>query len=102
MKDKIVNIPIREDDIASTLQSLPRTPAEGGLVEVKLKRKLEYKGHYRQEYVNPSKLYSAISYLKAAGNPFYQNIDSFEEFKFRCECDDPFGFAMFFSRRKRA
>ena len=100
MKDKIVNVPIREDDIASTLQSLPRTPTEGGLVEVKLKRKLEYKNHHRHEYVNPSKLFSAISYLKAAGNPFYQNIDSFEEFKSRCAIDDPEGFDTFFDNEK--
>ena len=39
VKDKLVNVPIGEMDILNTLVSLPRTPLEGGLVEVKLKRK---------------------------------------------------------------
>ena len=80
MKDKLVNIPIREDDISSTLHSLPRTPLEGGLVEIKLKRKIEYKNYHRQKYVNPSKIFNAVHYLKDAGNPFYQDIKSLESF----------------------
>ena len=39
LKDKIINIPIGEEDIDNTLEMLPRTPTEGGLVEIQLKRK---------------------------------------------------------------
>ena len=42
VKDKLVNIPIQEKDIFNTLEALPRTTANGGLVEVKLKSKQEY------------------------------------------------------------
>ena len=36
-KDKLINIPISEKDVLNTVQSLPRTPNEAGLLEVKLK-----------------------------------------------------------------
>ena len=42
-KDHLINIPIGSDDVLNTLKSLPRTPQEAGLLEVKLKRKLDYK-----------------------------------------------------------
>merc|ERR1711954_633731 len=42
-KDRIVNIPIEEEDIRHTIQSLPRTPTEAGIIPVQLKRKKEYK-----------------------------------------------------------
>ena len=41
LKDKIINIPIKDDDIVNTITSLPRTPDEAGLIEVDLKRKVE-------------------------------------------------------------
>ena len=46
-KDKLINIPVSPNDVMNTITSLPRTPSEAGLVEVKLKRKLEYKGYHR-------------------------------------------------------
>ena len=41
-KDHLINIPISSEDVANTMQNLPRTPDEAGLLEVKLKRKLDY------------------------------------------------------------
>ena len=46
-KDKIINIPIQPQDVLNTIQKLPRTPREAGLLEVKLKRKLEYKNTHQ-------------------------------------------------------
>ena len=46
IKDKLVNIPIGECDIMNTVEHFPRTPMEGGLLEVKLKRKIEYKNYH--------------------------------------------------------
>ena len=60
---------------------MPRTSIEGGLVEVKLKRKAEYKNYHRQEYVDPSKLFKAINFLKASGNRFYQDVCDIDEYK---------------------
>ena len=37
VKDKLVSILIHENDVLQTLEVLPRTPSEAGLIEVKLK-----------------------------------------------------------------
>ena len=42
LKDKIINVPVKENDILNTVTKLSRTPNEAGLVEVDLKRKVEY------------------------------------------------------------
>ena len=47
LTDKIINVPINEEDILNTVEQLPKTPKEAGLIGVSLKRKLEYKGSYR-------------------------------------------------------
>jgi hypothetical protein len=41
LTDRIINVPITNEDILNTVQSLPRTPKEAGLIGVSLKRKLE-------------------------------------------------------------
>ena len=39
VKDRIVNVPINEKDIQDTINALPRTQNQAGIVPVKLKRK---------------------------------------------------------------
>ena len=96
VKDKLVNIPIQESDIVNTLLSLPRTPMEGGLIEVRLKRKQIYKNYHRQEFINPEKLFRAIKFLKDSGNPFYQSFKNLSDYKKMCESEDPSGFQLLF------
>ena len=48
-KNKIVVVPIEEQDVSDTLKSLPRTPDEAGIIPVQLKRKVEYKNSHREE-----------------------------------------------------
>jgi hypothetical protein len=48
-KDQLINIPVSSEDVMNTLQRLPRTPGEAGLLEVKLKRKLEYTNTHQQQ-----------------------------------------------------
>ena len=36
VKDRLVNVPVHENDVINTIQSLPRTPGEAGIVPVKL------------------------------------------------------------------
>ena len=36
LKDKIINVPVKDDDIVNTMTRLPRTPNEAGLIEVDL------------------------------------------------------------------
>ena len=39
LKDRLINIPINDDDIVNTLDQMPRTPRNAGLIGVALKRK---------------------------------------------------------------
>ena len=47
-KDRLINIPINSQDVLNTIENIPRTPREAGLLEVKLKRKLKYKNVHQQ------------------------------------------------------
>ena len=51
LKGNICNVPIELIDICNTL---PREPNCNGLILVKLKRKLEYRGHVYFEGVRPT------------------------------------------------
>jgi hypothetical protein len=70
-KNKIVVVPIEEQDVTDTLKSLPRTPDEAGIIPVQLKRKVEYKNSHREEYINVDKLYKAIDTLVQSGQMKY-------------------------------
>ena len=84
MHDKVINIPVEEDSVINTLNQLPRTPEQAGLIEVTFKRKLEMKNsHIRGQLVNPDKLYKVLDNLKSAGNPHYQFYDDFNVFTSR-------------------
>ena len=39
VKVRLVNVPVYENNVINTIQSLPRTPGEAEIVNVKLKRK---------------------------------------------------------------
>jgi hypothetical protein len=39
LKDRVVNVPINENSIINTLDKMPRTPRDAGLIGVALKRK---------------------------------------------------------------
>ena len=64
VKDKLVNIPLNDEDVINTIKNLPRTPTEAGLLEVKLKRKMEYKNYHQYEYISPDKIFKSLKYLK--------------------------------------
>ena len=65
-----VNVPSKLDTICTLL---PRLPSQTELIPLKLKRKLQYKGHYMCNYVRPDKVMNALIWLKA-NNPLYANI----------------------------
>ena len=50
MRDKTVNVPIFETDVLKTVESLPRTPTEAGIIPINLKRKLSFKNSHKIEY----------------------------------------------------
>jgi len=58
MKDKTINIPIFEDDVLTTVKSIPRPPSEARIIAVNLKRKKSFKNSHKSQYVLVSKLFS--------------------------------------------
>ena len=57
-------------DISSLTHTLPRELSDDTLIKVKLKRKLQYKGHHLFQQVSMQKLRIAMEHLKAV-NPYY-------------------------------
>ena len=86
--DRLVNIPILEQDIYNTIKCLPRTPAEAGIISVDLKRKLEYKTTHLKQLIDVKKIYEYLRYLKnIAKNKYYQFYDDIDVYIERCEED---------------
>ena len=94
--DKIVNIPIYESDVLKTVEALPRTPSEAGIIPIKLKRKIEYKNAHKIQYVSVEKVLKAIQTLKEQGHKYYQFIPEIENFKEKCKEKDVEGFKFLF------
>ena len=94
--DKTVNVPIFESDVLQTVSRLPRTPAEGNLVPVQLKRRLKYPGIHHQEHVDVEKMLKALRTFKAWENRFYKFIPEEEDYRKRCHDADPKGFEFLF------
>ena len=97
LKDKIVNVPINEDPILNTIESVPRTPQGAGLIGVALKRKTEYKNTHKHQLINPEKLFKMLSKLKKCKNPYYQFYDDYNAYKERCQASDPEGYETIFN-----
>ena len=59
------------------MTSLPRTDANSGLIDVQLKRKLEYKKVEREEVLNKAQLVDAVDYL-IKNHKSYKNMTKIE------------------------
>ena len=70
IRGAVCNIPVQADAISNVL---PRPAEDDGVVLVKLKRKIEFKGHVYFESVRPSFVELALNYLKEY-NPFYSDV----------------------------
>ena len=51
-KDRIVNIPIFEEDILETIKNLPRTLDEAGIIKVHLKRQMKIKNSHLERSIS--------------------------------------------------
>ena len=91
IKDRCVCVPIDEDTIKQTLQSLPKTPNEAGvtLVPMNWKRRKSDKGSHLQEWINVEKVFKVLKTLKNLGHEEYQFFDEseFQEFVERCQIE---------------
>ena len=73
-KKQMVSIPIFDQDIVNTMQSLPRMPSDAGIVKVQLKRKKSMKNTHLERFISPNKLIDALRTLKQLGNKHYQFV----------------------------
>ena len=91
-KEKVVNVPINSDDLRNTLDKIknfPRQPLEGGLLSVKLKRKLSWKAHHLHKVINREKVIGAAQHFKEIGHPLYQDIDINQNYTPEFQFDEP-------------
>ena len=95
-KDRLINIPVNQSDVINTVAQLPRTPNEAGLLEIKLKRKMEYNNFHKKEFVNPTKIFKALEFLKKNKHPSYLFFDDLKQYEERCRLTDPKGYDLVF------
>ena len=72
LNDRVINVPIGDDDLLKTARSLPRS-SDNGLVPINLKRKMDLKSCYKSELIRPEKIYKALFWLKE-NHPSYKDI----------------------------
>lgn len=70
IKGAICNVPIECDQ---TCNVLPRAPERSGIIMLKLKRKLNFRGHVYFQAVRPDIVLSALTWLRV-NNPLYSGI----------------------------
>ena len=71
-KDKIINVPVEDEQLFKTMADLPRTPLEAGLLKVQLKWKLDLKGYHQTAFVDPYKLFRlVVQFFQQSGHPGY-------------------------------
>ena len=73
-----------------------RLPNAAGLIEVDLKRKVEYKILHLQQLINPKKCFKMLELLKQKGNIHYQFYDDYNTYTERCKKEDSRGYTLVF------
>ena len=71
LRGALCNVPLDEVDVCKTL---PRPADSNGIVIVKLKRNLQYRGHVYFESVTPNFIMRLLQYLKLS-NSLYHDIE---------------------------
>ena len=70
IKGAICNVPV---ECSQTCNVLPRPPDRSGIILLKLKRKLQFRGHVYFQAVRPQFVINALNWL-VENNPLYRNI----------------------------
>ena len=78
--DRVINVPLEDNDIEKTVTSLPRKFSNSQLQFVKFKRMKSLKNSHCMQFIRPNMLINAIMKLKDLKNPFYENINVNEKF----------------------
>ena len=72
VKGSICNLPVLEVDVNCNI--LPRPADSNGLIIVKLKHKLEYKGHLVFEVIRPDVVIQLVEFFRSH-NDLYSDIE---------------------------
>ena len=80
LSHKVISVPIETTDVMKTVSKLPRHPLDSEIVAVKLKKKVEFKSAYLEEFVRPKVVIDALKELKDSGHAYYQDIEIDPEF----------------------
>ena len=59
MNDRVINVPIDDDNIAKRVTSLPRTEKNSGMVNIGIKRKLKMKTYHKHGLINPDRIFKS-------------------------------------------
>ena len=59
VRDRIVNVPIPGNIIKQTVESLPRTYAEAGVIPISLRKKKDNVSSHTERWVDPKRLVEA-------------------------------------------
>ena len=80
INDRVINIPISDDNISKNVSSLPRNEDNSCLVYIGLKRKLDMKNYHKHGMINPENVFEACIYL-INHHPEYRNVklESYED-----------------------
>ena len=76
--DRMINVPVGPQDVINTVENLPRTPAEAGIIPiipVSLKRKLEYKNSHLVQLIDTNRIFRYLDHLRNMGHPSYKFYD---------------------------
>ena len=86
VKDKIVYVPINENDTLNTINTILRTPSEAGILPIKVKRKKEYRSSYKEEFVSIPKIIGALRVLVKVRHPEYRFLteEMIKDYEQRC------------------
>ena len=85
IRGAVVNVP---SNVLSTTTVLPLTPAQAGIIPIKLKRRLRYKGYVMHQFVRPDAILSAVRWL-VQNNQLYCRLDIDEDWHKSCMEEDP-------------
>ena len=95
---RVVNVPISRNSRLTTIKDLklPRTPLEGEIILVELKRMKEYKSNYKKQLVNADRMYHFLRMMKEVKNPHFRDVLDLEVYKANCKEMDPSGYELIF------
>ena len=74
INDRVINVPLDDEDVIKTVTSLPRSKKNHGLIIVALKRDEIYKDFHILDMIDPKKVFEGLKYL-IENHPQYYNIN---------------------------